>query len=1281
MIIRCALPAWLLLVPLGLRAAIAAPEAGLPIIRNYRPTEYRGHPQVFGIAVASNGLVYLGNQEGMIEFDGTSWRHHPAPSSNLYRILADPDGSLWVGGNDTFGHFVPTTAGEWRYDNLAADLPEEMKPFGRTRSVVRHGNATYFSSNRGIARWRDGRFHVWPMSVPRVILQSIEDVLYINIAGVGLHRLEGETIIPVSTAEEFQRASQFIALPLPDGRLLWGIGANGFFTLAEDGQLTRFETPVNALLDGVEISAGLRLRDGTLAIGTVNRGLLLLSPDAQQVRQLDRRTGLGDNVIISLTEDQFGGLWMGFNSGAARADISGGVTVFDETNGPAHGTIDVWGRHEGRLYAGCYDGLYRLRPADPQTGRSASFERIVSDLTNIFGLCSYDGQFLVASREGLSRLNPDLTHERLVDTGTNAPFWMLRSKLRPNRFYLGGTNGLTVIEDTAQGWQKSAEILGLGDVHNLVEEPDGTVWMSTYSRGFWRLPNANAITDWTGVRPEHYHQSAGLPEGYVWTTVYEAPGGTAFCTDKGAVRFDAVTKRFVPEDRFTVNGRSDLKATPMALTSAGDVWTSIFTDSMITAAHPFGRFRRQADGRMEWLPAPAGAQQQIGFAGSAVIHIESTETGDVLWARGYNSTIRIELAQAEPDRTAWATLIRGFEGEGRNQSLAATASGRPARLNYSRSPVTFTYGAPRYASSDALRFQTMLVGFSDEWSPLSEVNQTSYTNLEGGPFTFRVRAVDAEGNVSEEAALTFSVAPPWPKSGAAYLVYTLGLMGAVLGFVRWRLRAGERKRQQLELIVAQRTAELAVAKDQAEDANRAKSLFLANMSHELRTPLNGIIGYSHVLMKEPDLSARNRERIQVVSTSGEHLLRMINEVLDFSKIEAGKLELRPTPFHFPQLLRDIAASLQPRAAAKGLQFVISTAPDLPEMFLGDAQKLRQVLDNLLSNAVKFTAHGEVELKITPASDGQLEFAIRDTGVGLSAADQARLFQPFQQAVDGRPPEPGTGLGLAISQRLVQLLGGTLAVDSTPDRGSRFHFTIPLESIDTPSVSTAESPIVGYTGPRRRVLVVDDVAVNRNLLYDLLSPLGFEVTRVDSGEAALAILDSLKPDLVILDLRMPGMNGLELTRQLRQRRGESIRIILMSASVLTFNRDDAFAAGCDDFLPKPFRESDLIARIGTALNLRWTRDGSRPPFPSLSATAGSNEAAVLPAPVVLAELLALTRRGDVRALRTRLAALKTDDPPSAPFTSSLDALASSYQMDRICLILERAAGSSPSPSLS
>ncbi|MSU50007.1 MAG: response regulator [Opitutus sp.] len=508
----------------------------------------------------------------------------------------------------------------------------------------------------------------------------------------------------------------------------------------------------------------------------------------------------------------------------------------------------------------------------------------------------------------------------------------------------------------------------------------------------------------------------------------------------------------------------------------------------------------------------------------------------------------------------------------------------------------------------------------------------------------------------------------------AYAGYGLLALGAVAGFVRWRLRAGERERVRLERVVAERTAELIVAKETADAASRAKSTFLANMSHELRTPLNGVIGYSQVLMKDPDLSTKNRERLKIVQTSGEHLLRMINEVLDFSKIEAGKMELTTAPFHLPQILRDIAAAFQSRAQQKDLEFVFEPAPELPDSVLGDSLKLRQVIDNLLGNAIKFTPAGGVRFTAELMGNEQVCFSVTDTGVGLSAADRAKLFQPFQQAGDGRPPEPGTGLGLAISQRMVELMGGRLDLESRAGAGSRFFFTIPLpvlalhaaESLNTASI------IIGYHGRRRRLLVVDDVATNRHVLRDLLAPIGFEIAEAANGIEALAAMPEVRPDLVFLDLRMPGIDGLELARRLRARETgataadsgpySKLKIIAMSASVLSFNREDAFAAGCDDFLPKPFREDDLLTRLGLALHLEWIGDLSR-------TAAGRGPNAPEPAATDLTAadvqaLLAIARRGEIAALRQRLEELRGD-----PLADALHALARSYRMERIRELIE------------
>jgi CheY-like chemotaxis protein len=421
------------------------------------------------------------------------------------------------------------------------------------------------------------------------------------------------------------------------------------------------------------------------------------------------------------------------------------------------------------------------------------------------------------------------------------------------------------------------------------------------------------------------------------------------------------------------------------------------------------------------------------------------------------------------------------------------------------------------------------------------------------------------------------------------------------------------------------------------------------------------------MLKDRDLDSRNRERADIVARSGEHLLRMINEVLDFSKIEAGHVELNPAPFDLGALLQDIVANQRPKADAKDLEFLFDAPGSDEHRVLGDAQKLRQAVENLVGNAIKFTLSGTIQLRVQPVDEEHFAFEVIDTGVGLSEQDVANLFVPFKQSVSGRPPEPGTGLGLSISQHLVGLMGGRIEVTSTPGEGSRFHFTVPLPSMDLAETdSEADSlPVSGYVGDRRRIMVIDDVAVNRTLIGELLIPVGFTVEPHATADEALATLQDPAdlPDGIIVDLRMPGINGLEFTRRIRERFGPRPKIILMSASVLAFDPQTALDAGCDDFLPKPFRERDLLERLGRALKLTWQHD-----TPSVEHdSTGTGPARHLEATTyaeVRNRLLELAQRGDISGIRAEIESWDTQFTELATLADNLRPLVAAYQMDRI-----------------
>ncbi len=468
---------------------------------------------------------------------------------------------------------------------------------------------------------------------------------------------------------------------------------------------------------------------------------------------------------------------------------------------------------------------------------------------------------------------------------------------------------------------------------------------------------------------------------------------------------------------------------------------------------------------------------------------------------------------------------------------------------------------------------------------------------------------------------------------------------------------------------------LAQARDAADTANRAKSQFLASMSHELRTPLNGILGFTQILSRDPTLGVEQQQGVGIIHESAEHLLGLINDVLDLSKVEAGRLELHPESCDLRALLASVADLLTPRARAKGLTFTTAFADDLPPRVVIDTARLRQILLNLVGNAVKFTRQGSITLRasrVPGATDDRIgvRFCVLDTGCGLTEADRARLFEPFVQGEGALRQAEGTGLGLVISQRLVAAMGGRIEVDSTPGEGCRFWFKLDLEpGAETVAPFPASSPIIGYKGDRRRVLVVDDHAGNRDVLRGLLEPLGFIVTSVATGEAALESAAATPPDLVLMDLRMPGMGGLAAIQHLREQHpGGALRIVAVTASAFDFDRQEALAQGCDDFLPKPVRAEDLFNTTARLLNLTWT-EGESAPSPAQLTTTPFSDLTVRPPAVEVAALHELALSGDVVALRARAEALARAHPEHQAFTASVLELAAQFRLKALRKLLE------------
>ena len=454
------------------------------------------------------------------------------------------------------------------------------------------------------------------------------------------------------------------------------------------------------------------------------------------------------------------------------------------------------------------------------------------------------------------------------------------------------------------------------------------------------------------------------------------------------------------------------------------------------------------------------------------------------------------------------------------------------------------------------------------------------------------------------------------------------------------------------------------ARHAAEAANRAKSAFLANMSHELRTPLNGILGYAQILQRDPVLGQRQLAGVNVIRQSGEHLLTLINDVLDLAKIEAGKMTLYLADFPFPPFVQTIADIVGVKAAQKGLALVCELAPDLPQWVRADEKRLRQVLLNLLSNAVKFTDYGQVTLRARFTPPARLCFAVQDTGIGIAADQRETIFAPFEQAGDMRHRVGGTGLGLAISRQYVRLMGGEIAVESQPGQGSTFRFEVEAQPVQAATATVSTKTVTGYAGPRKKVLVVDDIAENRAVVIDLLTPLGFEVAEAANGREGLEMAQRLRPDLILMDIVMPELDGLAATRRLRQLDAfREVPILAVSASVSASDSKQSLAAGMNAFLFKPLDADKLLEQMAKLLRLEWTYASAKVEAPLETGPM------VVPPAEEMEVLYRLAKLGNMHEIMAQTERLAQLDERYRPFTRQLSSLARNYQSKAVLRLVE------------
>ena len=1146
----------------------------------------------------------------------THYRHDPADRGSLsdnrvHSIYQDAGGALWVGtsggldrrepAGGTFVHYVhnPQDAGSLSSDVVVHIFEDRL---GSLWAGTIGGGVNRLDRSTGrFSRFNDPNNPHSPGDDRDESLSGIEDHSGVLWLGSVLSTLDPKTRSFTRYALRAREPRGEIAPNVraiqEDRRgVLWMGTVNGLLAVDQERkQVVRYiGNPANPhSLHNDDILSLFEDAEGNIWVGGQG-GVSWFNPRPRFIsyaHEAGNSQGLADNSIRAVQVDSQGSVWVGTRRGLQRLDLKTGrfklyqhdpydphslsnnyVTVIREDRsgtlwvGTGGGGLDRFDRATGRFSA------YRYHPNSPAGLSSDGVLSLLED---------HEGMLWVATAAGLNRWdrrsgrfisyrhNPEDAHS-LSDDWIKTVF-----EDRSGILWVGSHNGgLNRFDRASQQFTayrhnpKDLSSLSHDQVNAIWEDRNGALWVATQD-------GLNQMDRGRGTFTT-YTRKDGLPDNAVQAILEDDQGSLWLATHNGLSQFLPQTRTFrnyFESDGLPGNLLGPTGAEGSCRGPGGEMWFG--SRNGLTSFHP---------DRISANP----------FVPPVVL------TGFNL----FNRPVQVG-AHSPLQKPIWAT-----------DSLT---------LTHNQSIFTLEFAALSYMAPANNRYRYRLEGLEPEWNEVdSRQRLATYTSLPAGRYVFRVQASNNDALWNDTGAnLAVTILPPWwatwwlrslaglSISGLAFAVYRSRVRSLRLGAARLEAQVSERTGEAME-----RTRELQIAKDAAEAANRAKTIFLATMSHELRTPLNAILGFSS-LLREGAVSEEQRHDLDIISRSGEHLLTLINEVLDVAKIEAGRGVLEITSCELTGMVRDVMDMMRGRAEAKNLALFLVQSPEFPRYVRIDGPKLRQVLINLLGNAIKYTERGSVTLRLDAARAQitgwlLLTFAVEDTGIGITGEDQACIFEAFVQ-VGKRTAQRGTGLGLTISRQFVELMGGTIHVESTPGEGSRFYVKLPVERAEE---SEARAPrgdgarIIGLEPgePEYRILVIDDERENRLMLERLIEGAGFHVRVAENGAQGVELFQTWRPHFIWMDLRMPVMDGVMATRQIRALEGgREVKIAAVTASVFDDQRSEVLAAGLDDFVGKPYWPSEIFDCMGRHLGVRYRQGEAAPALPDEPAAALRPEA--------------------------------------------------------------------------
>jgi signal transduction histidine kinase/DNA-binding response OmpR family regulator len=1204
---------------------------GIKYSRYYSPLEYGYQPQNWSILQDKRGLIYVGNHEGLLEFDGVSWRIIRVPNWSVLSMVRDVDGRIFVGGKNEIGMLTPNSKGTLEYRSLLHHLKENQGKFSGVWSTHRTKDGIYFQSLKYLFRWnpKTRQMKSWTSEQPFLASFNCRDKLYVRQKDTGLMEMTGDSLQLLPGGTDFARKKIYMMVDAGERGIMIGTQSEGLF-LYDGTSIAPFSCRADSFLKANGLTHGIRLRNGHFALAT-RHGMVVMDAAGNIEYIFDKSLGLKDEHINWICEDTGGNLWLALSRGITKLEYASPFTFFDERTG-LPGIVLAVARHEisSGLYIGTTKGLYVL---------GGTGDKTIRPLPGITGTCwsvaAVGNSMLAAASTGLFQVQG--TRTRKIDE--NCSFVLLKSKEDPTRTWAGTKQGISALRLVNGKWTKELELENISvPIRTIAEETGGTLWLGTLTKGVLKVDLSHGI-----FQPviTVYGTAQGLPPQEI--NVFSIAGHTVFATDKGLFRFEETQNRFVPDNRFGnrfADGSRDVFR--IAGDRKGNVWLNSRLRNLQAAPLPDGGYRLNST---PFLRLPKGQANEI----------YPDPSGETIWISGNYGLTGYDTTTKKTYRQEFRCLIRKVEltndktliFNGYEDRTAIENSTPPIPIiAHKDKNLRFEFAAPFYEGDNETRYRCRLEGYETRWLQWTPETYKEYTNLDDGRFTFRVQAMNIYRQLSREATFSFRILPPWYKTWWAFLVYLAGFLLVINLSVKWRSSNLEKEKHRLEQVIKERTKEISKKKNQLEtqtlqltkqshqlkELDKAKSRFFANISHEFRTPLTLIMGpLEHILSTYVD--NRLQHTAGMMLRNSQRLLGLIDQLLELSRLESGKLILRAAPQNVVSLLRTMLAAFESLLHRYNLTLTFLSETENLTLYL-DTEKFEKIIANLLSNAIKFTPPGgkitvsllEKKENSTPFPNGFIEISVKDTGIGIPADRLPHIFNRFFQVTDSHEHEhKGSGIGLELTHQLVRLHGGRIEVHSSTGEnkennennenketaGTEFIIRLPMgnshlapdQIIEADPYDTAAIPLYDpeqefpvqekdrneepRTGrdAENVILVVDDSLDMRTYIRSALEP-AYSVIEAGDGKQGIKKAMEFIPDLIISDVMMPEIDGFELCGILKKEVSTShVPIILLTAKASEENILQGLDTGADDYITKPFNRKILTARIKNLIQLR------------------------------------------------------------------------------------------------